>query len=64
MLLSVKESRKQANLTQQALAEKLGVTREHISAIENGRKEPSLTLLKKIANKLDVSLVSLFQESV
>ena len=41
--------RKQKNITQNELADKLEVSRQTISSIENGRYEPSITLAFKIS---------------
>lgn len=45
-----------ANLKQGNLAEDLSVTQNYLSLVENGKKEPSLTFLKKFSKKLDVPL--------
>ena len=45
--------RKQANLTQQKLADEIGVTRQLISAIENGDCEPSVTTAKSLGKLLN-----------
>ena len=42
-------ARRTAKMTQKELAAKVGATITHISHIENDRAEPSLALLKKIA---------------
>jgi transcriptional regulator with XRE-family HTH domain len=39
-----------------ALAERVGVTRHHLANVELGRSTPSLDLLVRIANELDVSV--------
>jgi len=52
--------RKQKGLTQIELAELVGVNRFHISNIERGKASPSVKLLIKIANVLNVSLDDLF----
>lgn len=48
------------DLTQEALAEKLGVTRQTIISIENGRHDPSLGLAFKIAGLFKVKIEDLF----
>lgn len=57
----IKEVREQKNMTQEELAEKSGVSRGTISALENGsaRNTGSKTLLK-IAAALEVSLENIF----
>ncbi|MFA6328503.1 MAG: helix-turn-helix transcriptional regulator [Candidatus Micrarchaeia archaeon] len=49
---SVQELRKARNLTQEALAEKCGVSRQTIIAIEQGRFNPSLPLAFAITRAL------------
>ncbi len=48
------------NLTQGELAAKAGVSQSTIAHIENGKKDPSLSTLKKIATALDVHMAVLF----
>jgi putative transcriptional regulator len=50
----------QTNLTQEALAEKLKVTRQTILAIEKGKYDPSLELAFKIAEVFDVKIEDVF----
>lgn len=47
--------RKQANLTQYELAEKLGFSRGQIANYEQGKREPDYEILDTIANFFDVS---------
>lgn len=49
-------------LEQKALAEKVGVSPMMISYIVNGLKEPSLTVLTRIAKALDVPAAELITE--
>jgi len=48
-------------MTQQELADKAGVTRQTIIAIEGGKYSPSLTLAFKIAREFGVSVEDVFQ---
>ena len=48
--------RKQKNITQQELAEKLGVSDRTIGNWENGRNMPDLSLFKPLCKELDISL--------
>ncbi len=48
-------------MTQQQLADKVGVTRQTIIAIEAGKYAPSLPLAFKIAQTFGVSLEDVFQ---
>ena len=57
----IKELRRQAGLTQEALAERVGLDSRHLSRLEVGRHFPSLQTLELIANALNVQLVEFFQ---
>ena len=48
-------------MTQAELAGRIGVTRQTIIAIEQGRYSPSLEMAFQIAHALDVSLDDVFQ---
>ncbi|MCP8883652.1 helix-turn-helix transcriptional regulator [Devosia sp. XJ19-1] len=48
-------------MTQAALAEQVGVTRQTIVAIEQGRYSPSLEVAFRIAHAFGVPLVEVFQ---
>ncbi len=60
---SVHEYRQQAMLTQEALAERIGVTRQTIIAIEKGNYTPSVALALKLAAVFEVSVEQLFSLS-
>ena len=48
------------DLTQEALADKLQVTRQTILAIEKGKYDPSLDLAFKMANFFNVKIEDIF----
>jgi putative transcriptional regulator len=48
-------------MTQAELAQRVGVTRQTIIAIEHGRYSPSLEMAFQIAQALDVTLDEVFQ---
>jgi putative transcriptional regulator len=48
-------------MTQQQLADKAGVTRQTIIAMESGRYAPSLPLAFKIARTFGISIEDVFQ---
>jgi putative transcriptional regulator len=50
-----------AEMTQSDLAERIGVTRQTIAAIEAGKYGPSLETAFRIAHVFDVSLEDVFQ---
>lgn len=43
------DARKQQNLTQKELSERTGITQADISRIENGTRNPSLNMIKRLA---------------
>lgn len=52
--------RRQRGLRQEDLAQKVGVTRQTIIAIENDRYDPTLKLAIKIARFLETPIEALF----
>ena len=56
----IKELRKNANLTQEKLAELIGIETTSLSGIESGRHFPSMITLEKIALILNMELKALF----
>lgn len=50
------DARIEQNLTQKELASRTGINQADISKLENGTKNPSLKLLKKLANGLGMQL--------
>jgi putative transcriptional regulator len=56
----IKVYRAMNDLTQESLADKLGVTRQTIISIENGKYDPSLGLAFKIAHFFKVTIEELF----
>lgn len=57
----IKEYRAKFNLTQEELAEKVGVTRQTIIAVEKNKYLPSLELALKIAHFFKVKVENIFQ---
>jgi putative transcriptional regulator len=57
----IKVYRAMHDLTQEALADKLQVTRQTILAIEKRKYDPSLELAFKIAEFFDVKIEDVFQ---
>ena len=56
----ISELRKEKNMTQEQLAEKLGVTDKSISRWENGKTMPDYSLLKDLCDILSISINELF----
>lgn len=56
----VKEKRKELKLTQEELAQKVGVTRRTIVSLEKGSYIPSLLLAMDLASALNIQIDQLF----
>ncbi|WP_084307207.1 helix-turn-helix transcriptional regulator [Phytopseudomonas flavescens] len=61
MINQVRERRSQRGWSQADLAERLGVSRQTVNAIETGRYDPSLPLAFKIARLFEAPIEALFQ---
>lgn len=59
--LRIRELRRRAGLTQEQLAELLGIDQKHMSRIELGKSYPSLDRLEKIASTVNIPLPGLFK---
>jgi len=57
----IKKLRGELELTQEDLAEKVGVSRVYIGYVEQGRNTPSLEILEKIAKALKSKLGDLVE---
>ncbi len=57
---NLKVLRAMNNLTQESLAEKLGVTRQTIVSLENGKYDPSVRLAFKAAQLFKVKIEDIF----
>lgn len=53
---TILEARKKMKLTQQQLADKTGINRADISKLENGNTNPTIALLQRLADGLDMQL--------
>lgn len=60
MKTKIKEHRAKLNLTQSDLAEKVGVRRETIVFLEQGKYNPSLKLAHDVAKALKTTIDNLF----
>jgi transcriptional regulator with XRE-family HTH domain len=58
----LKEIRLQKNLTLEQLAQKAGCTKSYISQLEKGTSSPSVSMLGRLADALEISVVDLFRE--
>ena len=53
---AILDARIQAGLTQSQLSERSGISQADISRLENGTRNPSLALLKRLAEAMDSTL--------
>ena len=56
----IEERRKSDGVRQEELAKAMGVSRQTISSLENGRYNPSITLAYKIAKFFDRTIEEVF----
>ncbi len=59
---SLRDLRAEKSWSQAALAEKLGVSRQSINAIETGKYDPSLPLAFAIARLFQLSIEDIFDD--
>jgi transcriptional regulator with XRE-family HTH domain len=57
----IKDLRQNKSLSQEKLAEKIGLDRTFISLIETGKRVPTLTSICKLAKGLDMKASELFK---
>lgn len=60
--IAIKIARAEKDLTQKALAEMVGISRQTMNAIEQGEYNPTIRLCRKICRVLGKSLDELFWE--
>ena len=58
---NLKKLRESKGLSQEKLGDNLGVSRQTINSIENGRFDPSLTLAIKLTKFFDEPIDSIFE---
>ncbi|MDL2352993.1 MAG: helix-turn-helix transcriptional regulator [Pseudomonadota bacterium] len=56
----LKVLRAERNWSQQDLAERLGVSRQSVNAVETGKYDPSLPLAFRIADLFELSIEAIF----
>ena len=56
IIRAIVDARISQNLTQKELAERTGINQVDISKLENGIRNPSLALLKRLAEGMDMTL--------
>lgn len=60
---AVRRARTATGLTQEELADRAGLDRSYIGGVERGERNPSLSVIEKIADGLGVTLAELFSYS-
>lgn len=56
VIRAIVNARTSQNLTQKQLAEKTGINQADISKLENGTRNPSINLLKRLADGMGMAL--------
>ena len=56
MMQAMIDARKRSNMTQKELAERTGIDQSDISKIETGNANPTLAVLKRLAEGMDMVL--------
>lgn len=56
----IEEIRKEKGIRQEEFAKSMGVSRQTISSLENGRYNPSISLAYKIAKYFEMSIEEVF----
>lgn len=56
IIKAIVDARTSRNLTQKELAERSGINQADISKLENGTRNPSVNLLKRLAEGMDMAL--------
>lgn len=60
---AVREARAAAGLTQEELADRSGLDRSYMGGVERGERNPTLSVIEKIAEGLGLPLAELFSYS-
>ena len=56
VIRAIIDARTSKNMTQKELAERTGINQADISKLENGTRNPSVNLLKRLAEGMDMAL--------
>ncbi len=57
---AIKELRRESDLRQKKLAQRVGVSQSYLSQVENEHKDPNLSTIRRIAEEVGVSVPILF----
>ena len=58
----IRELRSRTGLSQEKIAQKIGMDRTYIASVELGKRNISIVNIEKIANGLDVTLSEFFKD--
>lgn len=58
---NVRQARQKAGLSQEALADKAGIDRTYVSGVERGVRNPTVTVLARLAGALGVPVAALLR---
>lgn len=58
----IRNRRTKAGLSQEALADKAGLHRNHVGLIERGLRSPSIEVMRRLALGLETTMTSLVRE--
>ena len=61
---NLKHFRIKSKLTQEELAKKVEITRPYLTEIENGKRNPTIKIAKKIADILGVTVDKIFFDEI
>ena len=56
VIRAIVDARTSQNMTQKELAERSGINQADISKLENGTRNPSVNLLKRLADRMRIAL--------
>jgi transcriptional regulator with XRE-family HTH domain len=59
---NLRAARKERKLTQEALAEKVGIHPTYVGYIENGRHSPTVEMIERLCKALQIEASSLFRK--
>lgn len=60
---NVQHERRQKGWSQEELAEQAGLHRTYVSGVERGIRNPTITIVEKLAQALSVSMAALLDEA-
>jgi len=61
IIQAIIDARESCHMTQKELSERTGIAQTEISKLENGNRNPSIKLLQRLANGLNMNLKIIFE---